>query len=127
MDGPALQDAQDTQHDGQSHRNRHDYAQLQGVGTASLVAIGDCAGLRRNGSRFRSDGNQRRLGDGRAETKTECEGQQRGQAALVGKSSRQRFSQGKQSAFQSLDEKRQPGAHAEQPDDHVPQVGEGLL
>ena len=65
--------------------------------------------------------------NGRAETNTEGEGQQGGHAALAGKLLGQALAQGRESAFQPLDELDRTGDHRDYPDDNVAQVGDGLL
>ena len=62
-----------------------------------------------------------------AETQTEGEGQQYENASPACEALSKGVTEREEAAFKSLDEEGEPNHHADQTDDDVPEVGEGLL
>ena len=127
VQGPALEDAQHPEQDRRAYRERHHHAQLEGVGVAGALVGGDGPGFRGDLGRLRGNGDQGRLGDGGAETEAEGKRQQGRGAPLAREGLRDGLAEGKQPAFEPLDEERQAGDHAHQADGDAPEIRKGLL
>ena len=127
MDRPALEDAQDAEHNRRADRDRHHHAQLKGIRRAHRIVVGNGPGFRGDLGRLRSNGDQGRFRDRGAKTQAKGKGQQRSRAPLAGKSLCNGLAEGKETAFESLDEERQAGDHADQANGDAPEIWKGLL
>ena len=120
MDRPPLEDAQHPEHNRRADRDRHHHAQLKGVRSAHRIVVGNGPGFRGDLGRLGRNGDQGRFRNRGAKTQAKGKSQQRGRASLARKGLGNGLAEGKEAAFESLDEERQAGDHTDQTNGDAP-------
>ena len=127
MDRPALDNANNADHDSCTDRQRNSQAQPDSISFAGILGIGNHIGV---GSDFRGlfrDRDQGRLGNRGAESQRKGKHDQPEYRALAHERMGHTFAHRKQAQFQTPDKQGQTGQHQQQPGQQAEQVRQGLL